>query len=99
MPLYEYECRKCRHRFEEIQKVSARPIAKCPKCRTGRVVKLLSAPAVRFKGSGWYVTDYAGKGKSDPKSDPAEKPPDKSDKAEKTDKPAREPKADKSRKA
>jgi putative FmdB family regulatory protein len=63
MPLYEYECRKCHHRFEVIQKVSDRPVRKCPKCGKTGVEKLLSAPAVHFKGTGWYVTDYAGKGR------------------------------------
>ncbi len=62
MPLYEYECRKCGHRFETIQTFSDKPIRKCPKCRTGTVKKLISSPAVHFKGSGWYVTDYARKG-------------------------------------
>ena len=61
MPLYEYECRKCHHRFERIQKFSDPLVRKCPKCKTGRVDKLISAPAVQFKGTGWYVTDYAGK--------------------------------------
>ena len=61
MPLYEYECKRCHHRFERIQKFSDPLVRKCPKCKTGRVEKLLSAPAVQFKGTGWYVTDYAGK--------------------------------------
>jgi putative FmdB family regulatory protein len=61
MPLYEYQCKKCHHRFEKIQKFSDRPIKKCPDCG-GPVEQLLSAPAVQFKGSGWYVTDYAKKG-------------------------------------
>ena len=60
MPLYEYQCKKCKHRFEKIQKFSDRPIKKCPECG-GPVEQLLHAPAVQFKGSGWYVTDY-GKG-------------------------------------
>ena len=60
MPLYEYQCKKCKHRFEKIQKFSDRPVKKCPECR-GPVEQLLSAPAVQFKGSGWYVTDYARK--------------------------------------
>jgi putative FmdB family regulatory protein len=60
VPLYEYQCKKCKHRFEKIQKFSARPVKKCPECR-GPVEKLLSASAVQFKGSGWYVTDYARK--------------------------------------
>ena len=60
MPLYEYECRKCKHRFEKIQKFSDPPEKKCPKCG-GPVEQVLSAPAVQFKGTGWYVTDYARK--------------------------------------
>ena len=61
MPLYEYECKRCHHRFERIQKFSDPLVKKCPKCKVGRVEKLLSAPAVQFKGTGWYVTDYGGK--------------------------------------
>jgi len=61
VPLYEYQCKKCHFRFERIQKFSDPLVRKCPKCKTGRVEKLLSAPAVQFKGTGWYVTDYAGK--------------------------------------
>ncbi len=64
MPLYEYECRTCRHRFERIQQYSDPPVRKCPECKKGKVDKLPSAPAVQFKGSGWYVTDYARKGTS-----------------------------------
>jgi putative FmdB family regulatory protein len=64
MPLYEYQCDACGHRFEVIQKFSDAPIAICPKCG-GAVQKLLSSPAIQFKGSGWYITDYARAGKSD----------------------------------
>jgi putative FmdB family regulatory protein len=60
MPLYEYQCKKCGHRFEKIRKFSDKPIKKCPECG-GVVEQLLSPPAVQFKGSGWYVTDYARK--------------------------------------
>ncbi|HZR55494.1 MAG TPA: zinc ribbon domain-containing protein [Terriglobales bacterium] len=60
MPLYEYECKKCHHRVERIVKFSDPPLKKCPKCG-GPVEQLISAPAVQFKGSGWYVTDYAKK--------------------------------------
>src|SRR6202011_3115625 len=60
MPLYEYECKKCHHRFERIQKFSDRMVKKCPDCG-GLVEQMISAPAVQFKGSGWYVTDYAKK--------------------------------------
>ena len=60
MPLYEYQCTKCGHRFEKIQKFSDKKIKKCPECG-GPVEQVISAPAVQFKGSGWYVTDYAKK--------------------------------------
>ena len=63
MPLYEYHCKKCGHRFEKIQKFSDKMVKKCPECG-GPVEQMISAPAVQFKGSGWYVTDYAKKGSS-----------------------------------
>ncbi len=63
MPLYEYECKKCGHRFEKIQKFSDKMVKKCPECG-GAVEQMISAPAVQFKGSGWYVTDYAKKSSS-----------------------------------
>jgi putative FmdB family regulatory protein len=66
MPLYEYQCDVCSHRFERIQKFSDPLVDVCPSCG-GAVRKLLSSPAIQFKGSGWYITDYAKKsaGKSD----------------------------------
>ena len=64
MPLYEYECSKCGGRFEEIQKFSDEPLKKHEGCG-GKVRRLLSAPAIQFKGSGWYVTDYGRAGKTD----------------------------------
>jgi len=80
VPLYEYQCARC-GRFELIQRFADAPLTTCPTCN-GEVQKLLSAPAIQFKGSGWYVTDYArksdggggksekkGEGKSDGKSD------------------------------
>ena len=63
MPLYEYQCDTCAHRFEVIQKFSDAPIEVCPKCG-GPVKKLLSSPAIQFKGTGWYITDYARKSDS-----------------------------------
>lgn len=60
MPLYEYQCKKCKHRFEKIQKFSDKMLKKCPECG-GPIEQMISAPAVQFKGSGWYVTDYAKK--------------------------------------
>jgi putative FmdB family regulatory protein len=63
MPLYEYQCKKCGHKFEKIQLFSDKPIKKCPECG-GAVEKLISRSAVQFKGSGWYATDYAKKSDS-----------------------------------
>lgn len=62
MPIYEYECRDCGHRFEKLQKISSNRVRTCPECK-GKVDRLLSAPAIQFKGEGWYVTDYSDKGK------------------------------------
>lgn len=66
MPLYEYECQDCHFRFEKLQRLSDPPPPKCPECG-GKISQLLSPPAVQFKGSGWYVTDYARKGSGDGK--------------------------------
>ena len=60
MPIYEYQCQSCGKRTELLQRMDDPPLATCPECG-GEVKKLVSAPAVQFKGSGWYVTDYAGK--------------------------------------
>ena len=60
MPIYEYQCKKCSAHTEVMQKFTDKPLTKCRKCG-GRLEKLVSAPAIQFKGSGWYVTDYAGK--------------------------------------
>jgi putative FmdB family regulatory protein len=64
MPLYEYQCDACGNRFEKIQRFSDPPADVCPACG-GSVRKLLSSPAIQFKGSGWYITDYAKKTASD----------------------------------
>jgi putative FmdB family regulatory protein len=63
MPLYEYECGACGHRFEIIQKFSDGPPDACPKCGKGPLQRQQSSPAFQFKGTGWYVTDYAAKGR------------------------------------
>ncbi len=68
MPLYEYKCGKCGHRFEKIESVSASTTKKCPKCGA-RAERQLAAPAIQFKGSGWYVTDYGGKQPRDTSSE------------------------------
>ena len=101
MPLYEYECKKCGHRFERIQKFSDPHVKKCTDCG-GAVEQVISAPAVQFKGGGWYVTDYAKKGSASSASssdgDSGGKSDSKSDvKAEskKEDKPKSEKKAKK----
>jgi len=85
MPLYEYECKKCGHRFEKIQKFSDKMVKKCPECG-GQVEQMISAPAVQFKGSGWYVTDYAKKtsGGDSGKSEKSEKS-EKTEKSEKSE--------------
>jgi putative FmdB family regulatory protein len=80
MPLYEYECDTCGHRFEVIQKFSDSPITECPKCQ-GPVHKLFSSPAIQFKGSGWYITDYAKKSGTAAGSSKSEGSGDKSEKS------------------
>ena len=71
MPLYEYQCEACDHRFEKIQRFSDPLVEICPKCG-GRVKKLLSSPAIQFKGSGWYINDYAKKAPADSTKKPAD---------------------------
>ena len=65
MPLYEYQCDACGTRFEIIQKFSDGPATTCKSCGAGPVHRLMSSPAIQFKGSGWYITDYAKKSGSD----------------------------------
>jgi len=92
MPIYEYECRKCKAHVEAFQKVNDKPLTKCRKCG-GKLERQISAPAIQFKGTGWYVTDYAGKTTKSEKSESesvsesvSESKPDKSDKSEKKSK-------------
>lgn len=74
MPLYVYKCAKCGHEFEKIEKLSAPHTQKCPRCKKGRAERQLSSPAIQFKGSGWYVTDYSRKSAPSPeKSETPEK--------------------------
>lgn len=84
MPLYEYECEKCGEHFERMQKFSDEPLTTHEKCG-GQVHRLLSAPALQFKGSGWYITDYAKGGSA--KSEKSEKPAGNGSE-KKSDKPA-----------
>jgi putative FmdB family regulatory protein len=95
MPLYEYECDACGHRFEVIQKLADPPVDTCPVC--GKPVhKMQSAPAFQFKGTGWYVTDYARKDGAKPPTDgastdaanPKKETTDKPKKADSAEKPA-----------
>ena len=85
MPLYEYECEACGNRFERIQKFSDPLVDVCPACN-GPVKKLLSSPAIQFKGSGWYITDYAKKSSGD-SGKPASKPADSSSTSSTSDSP------------
>lgn len=91
MPLYEYQCQKCGHRFERIQRFSDPLVKKCPECG-GKVEQMISAPAVQFKGSGWYVTDYAKKSSagSSSKSEPESKSDSSKDSGKKDSKPKAE---------
>lgn len=78
MPIYEYACQSCQHRFEVKQSMSDPPVTSCARCGQA-VTKVISAPAIMFKGTGWYVTDYSDKmkpgaeSKTDDKSEPAQK--------------------------
>ena len=86
MPLYEYQCDACGHRFEHIQKFSDPLLTVCPECGDA-IRKLVSSPAIQFKGTGWYVPDYAKKGTGDTAASEAEKSSDgKAAKSDKTDK-------------
>jgi len=62
VPLHEFQCRKCGNRFERIQKFSDSDPKKCPKCGAGKLERMLHAPTLQFKGSGWYATDHPSKG-------------------------------------
>lgn len=88
MPLYEYECRKCGRHTDKIEPVNGPHLKKCPHCG-GKVESVITAPAIKFKGSGWYVTDYAGKtalGETPEKSDAGKGDKDSGEKAEPSDK-------------
>ena len=87
MPLYEYECTKCHKKTEKIEKVAGPHLKKCPHCG-GKVESVLSAPAIQFKGGGWYVTDYAGKKSAGAESKPAEKETAKDSSKESSSEPA-----------
>jgi putative FmdB family regulatory protein len=84
LPLYEYECKKCKRRMEKIRKFSDPPLTVCEKCG-GKLEQLISSPAIQFKGAGWYVTDYAKKSSvpsSSSSSDDSSSSSEKKEKAE-----------------
>lgn len=58
MPIYEYQCEKCGHQFDALQKISEKPLKKCPECGNNSLTKLISAAGFRLKGGGWYETDF-----------------------------------------
>jgi putative FmdB family regulatory protein len=98
VPLYEYKCAKCANRFEKIEPLSAPTTQKCPKCG-GKAERQLNAPAIQFKGSGWYVTDYAGKNAgAEPKAEGGETKAGDSSSAEPSKKPAPKDSPSKSKK-
>lgn len=96
MPIYEYVCQKCGHELEVMQKLSDKPLTKCPKCK-GKLEKIFSQTSFQLKGSGWYVSDYTSRGKSE-KTEKSEKT-DSSEKTEKADKPEKGEKKEKKSKA
>jgi putative FmdB family regulatory protein len=89
MPIYEFECRKCKAHIDVFQKLSDKPPTRCRKCG-GRLEKVLSAPAIQFKGSGWYVTDYASKHKKAAEKAESETAAADDKKSEKSDKKTKE---------
>lgn len=109
MPLYEYRCGKCGKQTEVIQSFSEKPLRICPHCGARALKKLMSAPAIQFKGSGWYVTDYGGKqgesrekaseSSSEKRESKDSKKADKRDKTDKADKAEKSQKAEKAEKA
>ncbi|HTL50572.1 MAG TPA: FmdB family zinc ribbon protein [Steroidobacteraceae bacterium] len=97
MPFYEYQCAACGHHHEELQKVTDRPLRKCPACGRAALKRLVSAPVFRLKGAGWYETDFKGDkeakrniaGEKEPAaagSSPAEKPKDEKTEAKPAEK-------------
>ena len=80
MPIYEYVCQKCGHHLEIMQKMSDKPLAKCPECK-GKLEKMISQTSFQLKGAGWYATDYTGRAAAEKTEKGA-----KSEKSDKSDK-------------
>jgi len=98
MPIYEYDCQSCKKRTEAIQRVGERPLRICPHCG-GKLKKAFSAPAIQFKGSGWYVTDYGGARGEQKSREAAADTKEGSEKAEKAEKSDKSEKSEKSEKS
>jgi len=94
VPLYEYECEACHHRFERIQQYSDPIVRKCPKCGKKKVKKLLSSPAIQFKGSGFYITDYKRAGEKKEPTEAKEAKPESKSESKSEPKPESKPKKD-----
>lgn len=97
MPIYEYKCNACNHRFEKLRKITDEPLKDCPKCNQPAVTKLVSAAGFKLTGTGWYETDFKNKPKPG-KSTESSEPPGKQDsatektpEAKDTAKPAKQP--------
>jgi len=100
MPIYEYVCDKCGEKTEVIQRMKAAPLRVCPHCGGKKLKKAFSAPAIQFKGSGFYITDYArGSGDGAPKKSSSEKADTKAESSEKSEKSEGGAKSDKSEKS
>ena len=92
MPIYEYQCQKCHHHLEALQKISDKPLRECPECGKHTLQRLMSAPMFRLVGSGWYETDFKSDkeskrnlaGKDDGPTAESSTPPATGDKADKT---------------
>lgn len=72
MPIYEYQCKKCGHKFEQLQKITEKPLRVCPQCKKTALEKLVSNTSFQLKGTGWYVTDFRDKNQGNNKEDKKE---------------------------
>lgn len=90
MPIYEYKCKKCKYKFEQLQKITEKPLRTCPKCKKPYLIKLISNASFQLKGTGWYVTDFKDKKGDDKKQKGDESqasPPAKKKESKPTEKP------------
>ena len=85
MPIYEYQCSLCQHKFELIQKISDEPANQCPKCFETSVRRLISPAGFQLKGTGWYVTDFKNKSSGSDKKNPGSSGESSSKKSEKSE--------------